>query len=182
MCLRSNNRKRPQGSIATSASSKTTAWLATRRCSEPFSILYLGEIDDQQAAWRKTLSVFDEEQHLSLFPDDREIPARAVDSRQVKLSGLELRRPRLFGSCRLGCELCRQLGMQKALTQPPGFWRFPGYLREGPNPARRCPGCSRRAQKAASRPALGRSTIPIFRNTGAGHSNCRDPRGDFLQP
>ena len=49
------------------------------------TVLYLGEINDQQqAAWRKTLSVFDEEQqeyaNLSLFPDDREIPADAVDS------------------------------------------------------------------------------------------------------
>jgi hypothetical protein len=43
------------------------------------TVLYLGEINDQQqAAWRKTLSVFDEQQqeyeNLSLFPDDREIP------------------------------------------------------------------------------------------------------------
>src|SRR5271167_4416752 len=79
------------------------------------TVLYLGEINDQQeAAWRKTLSVFDEEQqeyaNLSLFPDDREIPAEAVDSLQVKMSGLELRRPRLFGSCWLACELWQQLG------------------------------------------------------------------------
>jgi transposase len=84
------------------------------------TVLYLGEINDQQqAAWRKTLSVFDEEQqeyaNLSLFPDDREIPADAVDSLQVKVSGLELRRPRVFGSCWLGCELWRQLGL-------PEFW------------------------------------------------------------
>jgi hypothetical protein len=56
------------------------------------TVLYLGEINDQQqAARRKMLSVFDEEQqeyvNLSLFPDDREIPADAVDSLQVKLSG-----------------------------------------------------------------------------------------------
>ena len=82
------------------------------------TVLYLGEINDQQqAAWRKTLSVFDEEQQeyakLSLFPDDREIPADAVDSLQVKVSGLELRRPRVFGSCWLGCELWRQLGLHE---------------------------------------------------------------------
>ena len=82
------------------------------------TVLYLGEINDQQqAAWRKTLSVFDEEQqeyaNLSLFPDDREIPADAVDSLQVKVSGLELRGPRLFGSCWLGCELWRQLGLHE---------------------------------------------------------------------
>lgn len=82
------------------------------------TVVYLGEInDEQQAAWRKTLSVFDEEQqeyaNLSLFPDDREIPADAVDSLQVKLSSLELRRPRVFGSCWLGCELWRQLGLHE---------------------------------------------------------------------
>jgi hypothetical protein len=74
------------------------------------TVLYLGEINDQQqVTWRKTLSVFDEQEqeyeNLSLFPDDREIPADAADSLQVKLSGLELRRPRLFGSCWLGCQL-----------------------------------------------------------------------------
>jgi len=82
------------------------------------TVLYLGEINDQQqATWRKTLSVFDDEQqeyaNLSLFPDDREIPADAVDSLQVKLSGLELRRPRLFGSCWLGCQLWQQLGLHE---------------------------------------------------------------------
>src|SRR5260370_40088006 len=80
------------------------------------TVLYLGEINDQQqAAWRKSLSVFDEQQqeyeNLSLFPDDRAIPADAVDSLQVKLSGLDLRHPRLFGSCWLACELWQQLGL-----------------------------------------------------------------------
>jgi hypothetical protein len=31
----------------------------------------------------------------------------------VKLSGLELRRPRLFGSCWLGCQLWQQLGLDQ---------------------------------------------------------------------
>src|ERR1700720_1277448 len=65
------------------------------------TVLYLGEINDQQqAAWRKTLDVFDENEQryttMSLFPDDREIPADALNSVRVKLSGLELRRPRIF--------------------------------------------------------------------------------------
>ncbi len=85
------------------------------------TVLYLGEINDtQQAAWRKTLDVFDEQEQrsreLSLFPDDREIPAHAVDSLQVKLSGLELRRPRAFGNCWMACELWRELGLE-------GFWQ-----------------------------------------------------------
>jgi hypothetical protein len=70
------------------------------------TVLCIGEINDQQqVTWRKMLSVFDEQkqeyENLTLFPDDREIPADAVDSLQVKLSALELRRP-LFGSCWLG--------------------------------------------------------------------------------
>jgi hypothetical protein len=82
------------------------------------TILYLGEINDQQQAeWRKTPSVFDEQQqeyaNLNSFPDDREIPADAVDSLQVKMSGLELRRPRVFGSCWLACELWHQLGLHE---------------------------------------------------------------------
>jgi transposase len=84
-------------------------------------VLYLGEINDQQqAAWRKTLDVFDEDEQryttMSLFPEDREIPADALNSVQVKLSGLELRRPRTFGNCWMGCELWHQLGLDE-------FWR-----------------------------------------------------------
>jgi transposase len=85
------------------------------------TVLYLGEINDaQQAAWRKTMEVFDEEQqdyrNLSLFPEDRPIPADAVDSLQVRLSGLELRRPRPFGNCWLASETWRQLGLTE-------FWQ-----------------------------------------------------------
>src|SRR6267142_2410861 len=85
------------------------------------TVLYLGEINDQQqAAWRKTLDVFDEDAQcytrMSLFPHDREIPVDALDSVQVKLSGLELRRPRVFGNCWLACELWQQLGLDE-------FWQ-----------------------------------------------------------
>jgi transposase len=85
------------------------------------TVLYLGEItDQQQAAWRKTLEVFDEDAQdyrtLSLFPDDREVPPDVLDSIQVKLSGLELRRPRTFGACWLGCELWHPLGLDE-------FWQ-----------------------------------------------------------
>jgi hypothetical protein len=78
------------------------------------TVLYLGEINDsQQAAWRKTLEVFDEtrseSRQLSLFPDDRLVPADALDAVQVRLSEIQLRRPRAFGDCWLGCWLWRQL-------------------------------------------------------------------------
>ena len=85
-------------------------------------VLYLGEINDsQQAAWRKTLAVFDEQQQgyttLSLFPEDRPVPAEAVDSVQVKLSELTLRRARPYGNCWLGCELWRQLELDQFWEQ-----------------------------------------------------------------
>jgi transposase len=82
------------------------------------TVLYLGEINDvQETAWRKSLDVFDESAQrfatLSLFPGDREIPSDALDSVQVKLSGMELRHPRAFGNCWLGCELWRQLRLEQ---------------------------------------------------------------------
>jgi transposase len=116
MFLRSNNRKK-DGKDHRYFSIVENHRIASDKTVQR-TVLYLGEINDQQqAAWRKTLSVFDEEQqaysNLSLFPNDREIPAAAVDSLQVKMSGLELRRPRLFGSCWLACELWQQLGLSE---------------------------------------------------------------------
>ena len=90
-------------------------------------VLYLGEINDsQQAAWRKTLEVFDEDDHrftpLSLFPEDRPVPADAIDSVQVKLSEMKLERARPYGNCWLGCELWRQLQLDRFWSGklPPG--------------------------------------------------------------
>jgi transposase len=85
------------------------------------TVVYLGEINDHQAAaWRKSLDVFDEDAHqhrtLSLFPEDREVPLDALDSLRVKLSGLELRRPRAFGNCWLACQVWRELGLEE-------FWQ-----------------------------------------------------------
>src|SRR5437764_10909289 len=67
-------------------------------------VLYLGEINDaQQAAWRKTLEVFDEQEQRSttrsLFAEDRVVPVDALDAIQVKLSGMQLRRARPYGNC-----------------------------------------------------------------------------------
>ena len=85
------------------------------------TVVYLGEINDsQQAAWRKTLEVFDEDKRdfatMSLFPDDREIPVNDVDALQVKLGAMQLERPRAFGGCWLACELWRQLRLDE-------FWQ-----------------------------------------------------------
>jgi transposase len=81
-------------------------------------VLYLGEINDsQQTAWRKTLEVFDEERQrpttLSLFPEDRPVPPDVLDTIQVKLSEMQLRRARPYGNCWLGCELWRQLELDR---------------------------------------------------------------------
>lgn len=81
-------------------------------------LLYLGEINDsQQAAWRRTLEVFDEAEQritpLSLFPEDRPVPADAIDSVQVKLGEMKLERARPYGNCWLGCELWRQLQLDR---------------------------------------------------------------------
>ncbi len=86
------------------------------------TVLYLGEINDkQEATWRKTLAVFDEDRqasrNLSLFPEDREIPVDTLDSLQVTLGKMTLHRPRLFGSCWLGGELWNQLELDKLWQQ-----------------------------------------------------------------
>jgi transposase len=85
------------------------------------TVLYLGEINDsQQAAWRKTLDVFDgtgeRPRQLALFPDDRPIPPDAVNALQIRLSEMKLLRPRRFGDCWLGCWLWQRLELGR-------FWR-----------------------------------------------------------
>src|SRR5260370_31342843 len=85
-------------------------------------VLYLGEINDsQQAAWRKTLDVFDEQQGrytpLSLFPEDRPVPADAIDSVQVKLGEMNLERARPYCNCWLGCGLWLPLRLERVCAE-----------------------------------------------------------------
>ena len=95
-------------------------------------VLYLGEINDsQQAAWRKSLEVFDQDERrfrsLSLFAEDRPVPADAIDGVQVKLSEMKLQRARPYGNCWLGCELWRQLKLDRFWEEklPPGREEVP---------------------------------------------------------
>jgi hypothetical protein len=79
-------------------------------------VLYLGEINDsQEAAWRKTIEVFDEQKsqscQVSLFPCDREIPPDQVNALSLVLAEMRLVRPRSFGDCWLGCLLWQELGL-----------------------------------------------------------------------
>jgi hypothetical protein len=104
------------------------------------TVVYLGEINDtQQAAWRKTLEVFDENQQnlttLSLFPDDRAVAAIDVDTVQVKLNQMRLERPRAFGGCWLGCELWRQLKLDELWEARLGEGAGSRALGEGAAPA-----------------------------------------------
>lgn len=84
-------------------------------------VLYLGEINDsQEAAWRRSLEVFDEDRgqsrQLSLFPDDRPIPPEELDALSLRMNQLELRNPRRFGDCWLGAQLWRELQLDQ-------FWQ-----------------------------------------------------------
>jgi hypothetical protein len=85
-------------------------------------LLYLGEINDnQRAAWTRVTDVFDpvrqQTRPLALYPSDRDMPVHATDyGVQVRLDEFELRRPRQWGACWVGCRLWDQL----QLTE---FWR-----------------------------------------------------------
>ncbi len=73
-------------------------------------VLYLGEINDRQrAAWCKTIEVFQEGEgqpiQMAIFPADRVAPTLECDIVQIKLSELQLHRPRQWGACWLACQL-----------------------------------------------------------------------------
>ena len=80
------------------------------------TVLYLGEISSsQEDTWRKTLEVFDQDTGKThqklLFADDAETPECDIDSIKVKLSQMQLSRPRAFGNCWLACRLWQRLGL-----------------------------------------------------------------------
>jgi len=77
-------------------------------------VLYLGEINDcQRAAWQKSIAVFDEHdgqaRQCALFPEDRTPPPGPTPTVQVRLDGLRLEHPRMWGACWLGDQLWREL-------------------------------------------------------------------------
>ena len=85
-------------------------------------LLYLGEINDsQKQAWTRLTDVFDSQSELTrplaLYPAEREVPEHAAEyGVQVRLKDFELRRPRQWGACWVGCELWEQLHLEE-------FWR-----------------------------------------------------------
>jgi len=119
MYLRSATRKK-DGKLHRYFSVVESRRLSTGKMAQR-TVLYLGEINDkQEASWRKSLSVFDQDRQqyttMSLFPNDRVVPEDAVNGIQVRLGELELRNARVFGNCWLACELWQQLGLDQ-------FWQ-----------------------------------------------------------
>lgn len=98
-------------------------------------VLYLGEINDsQEAAWRKTICVFDEQKQrfdqLALFPSDRPIPADEVNALSLVVNELRLMRPRAFGNCWLGCRVWDELELS-------AFWEARLHAARGDVPWRK---------------------------------------------
>src|SRR5438046_6231318 len=82
-------------------------------------VLYLGEINDtQELAWRRSIGVLEDgtaqPRTLSLFPEDR-CEGLLADAAivHVKLSQLQLRRPRQWGACWLALLLWRELQLDQ---------------------------------------------------------------------
>ena len=82
-------------------------------------VLYLGEINSsQQSAWRKSIEVLEDgaarPRPLALFPEDRCEGQLADDSIvRLRLSQLELRRPRQWGACWLALTLWQELQLDR---------------------------------------------------------------------
>jgi transposase len=82
-------------------------------------VLYLGEINDrQEAGWRRSIEVFEHGQALprtvALFAAERAIEAEADEHIvRVRLSQMQLRRPREWGACWLACHVYQELGLDR---------------------------------------------------------------------
>ena len=92
-------------------------------------VLYLGEINDtQELAWRRSIEVLEDgaaqPRTLSLFPEDR-CEGLLADAAivHVKLSQLQLRRPRQWGACWLALLLWRELQLDQFWSKRLGVSR-----------------------------------------------------------
>src|ERR1700757_719353 len=92
-------------------------------------VLYLGEINDtQELAWRRSIEVLEDgaarPRTLSLFPEDR-VQGVLADAAivHVKLSQLQLRRPRQWGACWLALMLWRELQLDQFWSKRLGVSR-----------------------------------------------------------
>jgi hypothetical protein len=88
-------------------------------------VLYLGEINDsQQDAWQKSIEIFEDGQPhpktVALLAEEGSSSGAAIQEQEkpgpenivrIRLSGMELCRPRQWGACWLACHLYEQLGL-----------------------------------------------------------------------
>ena len=85
------------------------------------TLCYLGELNTSaHTRWLKTIEVFNEQgdgQQLKLFPADVEPPADDPQIARVLLNKVRLERTRQFGSCWLGLELWRRLGLDRFFAE-----------------------------------------------------------------
>lgn len=92
-------------------------------------VLYLGEINwSQELAWRKSIEVFEEGKEkpstLALFAEDRCAAEISDESMvRVRLSELQLCRPRQWGACWLVVKLWRELELDRFWGQRLGISR-----------------------------------------------------------
>jgi len=80
------------------------------------TLCYLGELNGSAHARRlKTIEVFNEQgesRQLTLFPSDVELPENDPNVAQVVLNRIRLEKTREFGSCFVGLELWKRLGLE----------------------------------------------------------------------
>ncbi len=85
------------------------------------TLCYLGELNGSaQARWLKTIEVFNEQgeaEQLRLFPSEVEPPADDPQVARVLVNRVRLERTREFGSCFLGWELWKHLGLDRFFEQ-----------------------------------------------------------------
>ncbi len=85
------------------------------------TLCYLGELNSSaHARWLKTVEVFNEQgqtEQLKLFPSDVAPPADDAGVARVLLNKVRLERTRQFGSCWLGLELWKRLGLDRFFEQ-----------------------------------------------------------------
>src|ERR1700756_4965147 len=144
-------------------------------------VLYLGEINDtQELAWRRSIEVLEEgatqPRTLSLFPEDRGAGVLADTSIvHVKLSQLQLRRPRQWGACWLALMLWRELQLDQFWSKRLGSSRKgTRWDQSGPVRAGRL-SLAGAGQRVATAPRVVSAQCP-GRSAGRGCRAGRDPQ------
>jgi transposase len=81
------------------------------------TVCYLGELNHSaQARWLKAIEVFNEQgecRQLKLFPSDVEPPENDSEVVRVRVNQVRFERVRQFGTCFLGLELWKRLGLDR---------------------------------------------------------------------